>query len=111
MSATMNEEQGRQFQIQITSFFKEKGVTCVLNYLCGVSFGAVKGQLLSNLMTNEMRISSMTDGIIMLLYVERGQNVKKMLNVLKLRGSAHSKEVFRYEIGKGGIKMGEKYEE
>jgi circadian clock protein KaiC len=71
----------------------------------------VKGQLLSNLMTNEMRISSMTDGIIMLLYVERGQNVKKMLNVLKLRGSAHSKEVFRYEIAKGGIKMGEKYEE
>jgi circadian clock protein KaiC len=111
MSATMNEEQARQFQIQITSFFKEKGVTCVLNYLCGASFGAVKGQLLSNLMTNEMRISSMTDGIIMLLYVERGQNVKKMLNVLKLRGSAHSKEVFRYEIGKGGIKMGEKYEE
>jgi circadian clock protein KaiC len=111
MSATMNEEQARQFQIQITSFFKEKGVTCVLNYLCGASFGAVKGQLLSNLMTNEMRISSMTDGIIMLLYVERGQNVKKMLNVLKLRGSAHSKEVFRYEIAKGGIKMGEKYEE
>jgi circadian clock protein KaiC len=111
MSATMNEEQARQFQIQITSFLKEKGITCVLNYLCGASFGAVKGQLLSNLMTNEMRISSMTDGIIMLLYVERGQHVKKMLNILKLRGSAHSKEVFRYEIEKGGIKMGEKYEE
>jgi KaiC/GvpD/RAD55 family RecA-like ATPase len=47
----------------------------------------------------------------MLLYVERGQSVKKMLNILKLRGSAHSKEVFRYEIEKGGIKMGEKYEE
>jgi circadian clock protein KaiC len=111
MSATMNEEQARQFQIQISSFFKEKGVTCVMNYLHGASFGAAKGQLLSNLFTNEMRLSSMTDGIIMLLYVERGQNVKKMLNVLKLRGSAHSKEVFRYEIEKGGIKMGAKYEE
>jgi circadian clock protein KaiC len=111
MSATMNEEQARQFQIQISSFFKEKGVTCILNYLHGASFGAVKGQLLSNLFTNEMRLSSMTDGIIMLLYVERGQNVKKMVTILKLRGSAHSKEVFRYEIEKGGIKMGEKYEE
>jgi len=111
MSATMNEEQARQFLIQLNSFLKEKGITSIMNYLCGQSFGAIRGQLLSNLLTNEMRLSSITDGIILLLYVERGQSVKKMLNVLKLRGSAHSKEVFRYEIEKGGIKMGEKYEE
>ena len=82
-----------------------------MNYLCGPSFGALRGQLLSNLITNEMRLSSIIDGIIMLLYVERGQSVKKMLNVLKLRGSAHSREIFCYEIEKGGIKIGEKYEE
>ena len=111
MSATMNEEQTRQFLIQICSFFKGKGITCVMNYLCGPSFGAIRGQLLSNLATNEMRLSSIIDGIIMLLYVERGQSVKKMLNVLKLRGSAHSKEVFRYEIEKGGVKMTGKFEE
>lgn len=111
MSATMNEEQARQFLIQISGFFKEKRITCIMNYLCGPNFGAVKGQLLSNLSSNEMRLSSITDGIMMLLYVERGQNVKKMLNVLKLRGSAHSRDIFRYEIEKGGIKMGEKYEE
>ena len=111
MSATMNEEQTRQFLIQLCNFFKGKGITCLMNYLSGPSFGAVRGQLLSNLVTNEMRLSSIIDGIIMLLYVERGQSVKKMLNVLKLRGSTHSKEVFRYEIEKGGIKMGEKYEE
>jgi circadian clock protein KaiC len=111
MSATMNEEQARQFLIQLNSFLKEKGITCIMNYLCGQSFGAIRGQLLSNLVTNEMRLSSITDGIIMLLYVERGQSVKKMMNILKLRGSAHSKEVFRYSIEKGGIRMGEKYEE
>ncbi|MGA2468973.1 MAG: circadian clock protein KaiC [Thermodesulfobacteriota bacterium] len=111
VSATMNEEQARQFLIQISSVFKEKGITCIMNCLSGANFGAVKGQLLSNLITNEMRLSSITDGIIMLLYVERGQSVKKMLNVLKLRGSAHSREIFRYEIGKGGVKIGEKYEE
>ena len=110
MSATMNEEQTRQFLIQLNSFLKEKGITCIMNYLCGQSFGAIRGQLLSNLATNEMRLSSITDGIIMLLFVERGQSVKKMMNILKLRGSAHSKEVFRYEIEEGGIKMGEKYE-
>jgi circadian clock protein KaiC len=111
MSATMNEEQTRQFLIQLNSFFKERGITCLMNYLCGASFGATRGQLLSSLVTNEMRLSSLIDGIIMLLYVERGQSVKKMMNILKLRGSAHSRDIFRYEIEKGGIKMGEKYEE
>ncbi len=111
MSASMNEEQVRQFLIQLSGFFKEKGVTCIMNYLTGSSFGAVKGQLMSNIMTNDMRLSSITDGIILLLYVERGQSVKKMLNILKLRGSKHSKEVYRYEIEKGRISIIEKYEE
>jgi len=111
MSATMSEEQVRQFLIQLSAFLKRKGVTCVMNYLCSANFGAMKGQLLSNIMSNEMRLSSITDGLIMLLYVERGQSVRKLLNVLKLRGSVHSKEVFRYEIRKGKIVIQGKYEE
>jgi circadian clock protein KaiC len=110
-SATMSEEQVRQFLIQLSGYLKAKGITCMMNYLCPTSFGAVRGQLLSSLMTNEMRLSSMIDGIIMLLFVERGQKIKKLLSVLKLRGSRHSKEIFNYEIIKGGINMGEKYEE
>ena len=110
-SATMSEEQVRQFLIQLAGYFKTKGITCVMNCLSPTSFGAVRGQLLSSLLTNEMRLSSITDGIIMLLFVERGQKIKKLLTVLKMRGSQHSKEIFRFEIEKGGIKMGEKYEE
>ena len=82
-----------------------------MNYLSGTSFGEVKGQLMSNIMTNDMRLSSITYGIILLLYVERGQSVKKMLNILKLRRSKHNKEVYRYEIEKGRINIIEKYEE
>lgn len=111
LSATMSEEQVRQFLIQLTKYFKAKGITCIMNYLSPASFGAVRGQLLSSLMTNEMRLSSIIDGIIMLLFVERGQKIKKLLNVLKMRGSQHSKEIFSFEIEKDGIKMGEKYEE
>jgi len=111
LSATMNEEQVRQFLIQLSAFLKARGVTAVLNYLCTANFGAVKGQLLSNVETNEMRISSLADGLVMLLYVERGQSVRRLLNVLKLRGSQHSKEVFRYEIRKGKIVIQGKYEE
>ncbi len=111
LSATMSEEQVRQFLLQLSRYFKAKGITCIMNCLSPVSFGAERGQLLSGLVTNEMRLSSVTDGIIMLLFVERGQKIRKLLTVLKMRGSQHSKEIFSYEIEKGGIKIGEKYEE
>jgi circadian clock protein KaiC len=110
-SATMNAEQVRQFLLQISRYFKKKGVTCIMNCLSSTSFGAAPSQLLSSLVTNEMRLSSITDGIIMLLFVERGQKIKKFLTVLKLRGSQHAKEIFRFEIEKDGIKIGEKYDE
>lgn len=110
-SATMNEEQVKQFLVQLSGYFKANGITCIMNYLAPASFGATRGQLLSGLLTNEMRLSSVTDGIIMLLYVERGQKIKKLLSVLKIRGSQHSNEIFGFEIEKDGIKMGVKYEE
>jgi circadian clock protein KaiC len=111
LSATMSEEQVRQFLIQLTGYLKAKGITCLMNHLSPSSFGAVRGQLLSNLVATEMRLSSITDGIIMLLFVERGQRIKKLLTVLKLRGSQHSKDIYSFEIETGGIKMGERYEE
>ena len=110
-SATMSEEQVRQFILQLSRYFKAKGITCIMNCLSPSNFGAVQGQLLGSLVTNETRLSATTDGIILLLYVERGQEIKKLMNVLKMRGSQHSKEIFSYEIEKGGIKMGEKFEE
>jgi len=111
LSETMSEEQVRQFLIQLSGYFKANGVTCIMNHIFPLSFAAERGQLLSSLSTTHMRLSSLTDGIVMLLFVERGQKVKKLINVLKLRGSNHSKEILSYEIEKGGIKMGVKYEE
>ncbi len=110
-SATMDEESVRQFLIQASGFFKNKGIACVMNYLSGANFGAAKGQLLAALDTNIMRLSPIVDGIIVLLYVERGQRVKRILNVLKLRGSWHSNDIFQYEVNKDGITFGERYEE
>jgi len=111
LSATMSEEQVRQFLLQLTRYFKAKGIACLMSYLSLASFGAARGQLLGGIATNEMRLSSITDGIIVLLFVERGQKIKKLLTVLKMRGSSHSKDIYSYEIEKDGIKMGEKYEE
>jgi KaiC/GvpD/RAD55 family RecA-like ATPase len=83
----------------------------VTNYLSGANFGAAQGQLLASLETSLMRLSSIVDGIIVLLYVERGQRVKRILNILKMRGSWHSNEIFQFEVRKDGIKFGERYEE
>ncbi|MEJ2417012.1 MAG: circadian clock protein KaiC [Exilibacterium sp.] len=110
-SATMNGEQVRQFLIQLLEFCKAQGVTCLMTYLTSGVFGAVRGQLLGQMETTDMRLSSVVDGIILLRYVERGQKVKRLLNVLKMRGRQHSKAIYLYEARKEGIWVGEKYEE
>jgi len=108
-SATMDKDKVRGFWIQLSTFFKTLGVTCVVNYLTPGSFGAGKEQLLAGLDTNEMRLSSVIDGIIILRYVEREQSVMKLLNILKLRGSEHKKDIFRFDVEKEGFKLGEKF--
>jgi circadian clock protein KaiC len=108
-SATMDKSKVREFWIQLSAFFKMLGVTCVANYLTSESFGAEKGQLIASLDTNDMRLSSVIDGIILLRYVEREETVMKLLNILKMRGSEHKKDIFRFEVDKEGFKLGEKF--
>jgi len=110
-SATMSEESVRQFLYQAASFFKTKGIACLMNYLSSTNFGATRGQLLASMDTNIMRLSSIVDGIIVLLYVERAQRVKRIFNILKMRGSWHSTDIFQYAINKDGIDFGKRYEE
>ncbi len=110
-SATMSEENVRQFLIQATGFFKTKGIVSLMNYLSSSNFGAEKGQLLAQMESNMMRLSSIVDGIILLVYVERGQRVKRILNILKMRGSWHSNDIYQYEINNSGIQFGIRYEE
>ena len=108
-SATMNRDKVREFLIQISTYFKTRGTTCYMNYLSAKTFGASKGQLLGNLTTNEMRLSSIVDGIILLRYVERNQQIMRLMNIFKLRGSDHERAIFRYDIATGGIQFGSRY--
>lgn len=110
-SATMDEEKVRQFLIQASGFFKNQGIACLMNYLSATNFGAEKGQLLSALDASLIQLKPLVDGIILLIYVERGQRVKRILNILKMRGSWHSNSIFQYEISNNGINFGERYEE
>lgn len=108
-SASMEKEQVREFMIQLVGYAKTRGITVVMNYLSGETFGAAGGQLLGSMMTNDMRLSSIVDGVLMLRYVERDQGVSKLLNILKLRGSRHVKDILRYEITEAGVQLGERF--
>ena len=52
-------------------------------------------------------ISFLTDGIILMRYVELGGRLCKILAVAKMRGFDHRKELRLYDIGPNGIVMGE----
>ena len=108
-SATMSKEKVREFMIQLSGYAKMKGITVVMTYLTGDAFGAAKDQLLGSLTTNAMRLSSIVDGIVLLRYVERDQSVCKLLNILKLRGSHHVKDILRFEINEDGFLLGTRF--
>jgi circadian clock protein KaiC len=64
----------------------------------------------------ELRFSSygnafLADAIVMQRYVELKGRMRRVLSVVKVRGSAHSDEFRFYDIGAGGINVGEGLEE
>lgn len=59
----------------------------------------------SPMVITEAQISLLTDNIIILRHVEDHSNIKKVLGVLKARGSDHDKALREYEITPKGIKI------
>jgi circadian clock protein KaiC len=110
-SGTLGSEKMREFMIQLGEFVKAQKASCVMSFLIPGGFGADKGQLLATLTPTDARLSSAVDGVVLLRYVERGQRVKKLVNVLKMRGTRHDRCIHMYEIEDGGIRIGDKFEE
>lgn len=51
-----------------------------------------------------------SDSIIILYFTRSKKERERSLEVLKMRGTKHSSEVFNFSIGMGGIKLGKVYE-
>jgi circadian clock protein KaiC len=51
-------------------------------------------------------ISFLTDDIILQRYVELDGEIRKVLSVIKMRGSAHSKQLRTYEVTEHGLSIG-----
>jgi circadian clock protein KaiC len=88
----------REFVIGLTSFLKHQEITGM--------FTSTTGSLMGGDSITESNISTLTDSIILLRYVEMFGEMKRGLTVLKMRGSAHDKAIREFTIGKGGMEMG-----
>lgn len=82
-----------------------------------VTYGLRREQVTTLLLSEEERsqyqrtdrggLAYLSDGIILLRYVEIESDFHKALVVLKLRGSCHEKTIRHYDIKEGGLVMGQ----
>ncbi|ACA59221.1 ATPase domain-containing protein [Candidatus Desulforudis audaxviator] len=68
-------------------------------------FTVLNEDLFSPMVVTKAQISLMADNIIILRYVEDYSSIKKVLGILKARGSDHNKALREYEITPNGINI------
>lgn len=88
----------REFVIGLTSFTKHEEVAGL--------FTSTTPTLLGGTSITEAHISTITDSIVLLRYVEMYGEMRRGLTVLKMRGSRHDKNIREFNIDGQGIHIG-----
>jgi circadian clock protein KaiC len=88
----------REFVIGMSSFIKHQEMTGL--------FTSTTPSLMGGPSITESHISTLTDSIILLRYVEAFGEMKRGLTVLKMRGSVHDKEIVEFTIDGDGMHLG-----
>ncbi len=88
----------REFVIGITSFIKHQEIVGL--------FSSTTPTLLGGSSITEEHISTITDSIILLRYVEMFGEMRRGITVLKMRGSMHDKGIREYSIDGQGMHIG-----
>ncbi len=91
----------REFVISLTSFIK--------HYEIAGLFTATTPTLMGGTSVTESHISTITDSIILLRYVEMFGEMHRGLTVLKMRGSTHDKDIREFTIDNNGIHLGKTF--
>jgi circadian clock protein KaiC len=91
----------REFVIGLTSYIKHEEITGL--------FTSTTASLMGGDSITETHISTLTDSIILLRYVEMFGEMKRGLTVLKMRGSPHDKGIREFTIGVGGMRVGQPF--
>ena len=72
-------------------------------------FTVATDTLLSGSSVTETHISTLTDSIILLRYVEVFGALKRGMTVLKMRGSDHDRDIREFHIDGTGLHVGEPF--
>ena len=95
------EKSFREFVIGLTSLIKEKEIAGL--------FTATTPTLLGGTSVTEAHISTITDSIILLRYVEMFGEMRRGITVLKMRGSEHDKDIREFAIDSSGMHIGKPF--
>lgn len=91
----------REFVIGLTSFIKHQEVAGL--------YTSTTPTLLGGTSVTETHISTITDSIILLRYVEIYGEMRRGITVLKMRGSAHDKDIRECVIDGRGMHIGKPF--
>jgi circadian clock protein KaiC len=91
----------REFVIGLTSFIKLKEIVGL--------FTSTTSFFMSGASISEAHISTITDSIILLRYVELYGEMRRGLAVLKMRGSMHDKDIREFSIDADGMHIGKPF--
>jgi circadian clock protein KaiC len=92
----------REFVIALTSYIKEKQAAGL--------FTATTASLMGGTSVTETHISTITDSIVLLRYVELLGEMRRGITVLKMRGSLHDKKIREYTIDAEGMHVGNSFD-
>ncbi len=91
----------REFVIGLTSYIKQVETVGV--------FTSVTPSLMGGTSITEAHISTVTDSIVLLRYVELFGEISRGIAVLKMRGSLHEKDIREYSIDQTGMHVGKPF--
>lgn len=91
----------RQFVISLTAFLKHQEIAGL--------YTSTTPTLLGGASVTEAHISTITDTILLLRYVEMYGEMRRGLTVLKMRGSMHNKEIREFSIDGSGMHVGKAF--
>jgi len=91
----------REFVIGVTSFIKHGEIAGF--------FTSTTPSLMGGTSVTEAHISTITDSIILLRYVEMMGEMRRALTVLKMRGSMHDKQIKEFNIDHNGMHIGKAF--
>ncbi len=96
---TRDSRELREIYSNVINGLKREGITTILTSEDGGTTTEERG-----------RLSFVVDNIILMHYVEIDSAMQRAILALKTRGSDHAKEIRRFELRKGGIVVGTRFE-